>query len=1289
MLIGFAVVGLGGLAYAVWTGSDAKSYEFATADTVGTGKRPTITATGSTATVSWAPSTLTSGAPVTGYDVARYDVGGASQPVSAGCSGTISTLTCTENDVPDGTWQYTVTPRIGLWVGTESPKSLETTVGTTKLVFTTPPRSTVAGVTTNTITVEREDVNGYATTVSALTISLSTDSAGGTFRNAGDTATITDIIIPNGSSSATFRYRDTKSGSATVSASAPSTPTVTPATQVVVVSNAAADHLAFTQQPSDTQAGSVFATQPQVTVQDVYNNTVLAANDTITLSVASGPSGVVSCTSNTGAASSGTASFSGCSIAKSGTYTLQATASGFAPATSASLVIATGPASKLSFSQQPTNATAGVVISPAVTVRIEDAFDNLVTTSTDSVGLAFGANPGLATLAGTVAKPAVGGIATFGDLSIATAASGYTLRATSGTLTLATSDPFSITAAAPHHLIFAQQPTTSASASSITPPVRVRIVDQFDNLTTSTAHVLVSLFTNPSAGTLTGTTDVIAVAGEATFIDLTLDKVGIGYVLRSTSAGVLSADSTPFNITPGAPARLTFSAQPSSAVAGTSLGTITVQVKDAADNLVTGSSAPVTLAVANNAGGGSLSGTASVSAVSGVATFTGLSINKTGTGYTLAAASSGLTGDTSSAFNITPAAANKLSFSSQPTITVAGIAISPAVTVRIEDSFGNLTTSTANVTVALTAPGAATLSGTTNQPAVAGLAIFTNLSVDKIGSYTLTATSGSLTAGVSSTFAISAAGATTLTFSTQPTNVQAATLFSPVVSVSDAFGNPVSGRSVVLTVTGNPSVGFACTTSSTTVASNAAGSSTFTGCRINTAGTYTLTATSTSLTVTSNSFVVSAGPAALVSFAVSPSSPTTANVAFSTQPTVLVTDANNNPVAAAPVILSVTGNPSVGFTCTSVSGSTNASGLLPFAGCKLTKAGTYTFTATAAAITATSTNFTINAAATASISFTTQPSASNTAGVAFTTQPVVTAVDAFANPVSAQSVTLSVTGNPTVGFSCTTNPVTTAAVTGATNFAGCKLTKAGNYTFTATAGAFTATSSSFTINAATTATLTFSTQPSTPTTAGIAITTQPVVTAIDAFANPVNGQSVTLSVTSNPTVGFTCTTNPATTNSTGIATYAGCTLTKAGTYTFTATAGAITTTSTNFTINPGAATKVQMSTCLVTGGTTQTTCGTTFNVGNSKDNTLTFTVDLVDNFGNPVNATTNVALTTSPLTTTDFAVTPTTVVNIAPGTSRSGPIVVTKRANGNPTPVLITVAATGQVSSSFSFTVDK
>src|SRR6185369_12571340 len=100
-----------------------------------------------------------------------------------------------------------------------------------------------------------------------------------------------------------------------------------------------------------------------------------------------------------------------------------------------------------------------------------------------------------------------------------------------------------------------------------------------------------------------------------------------------------------------------------------------------------------------------------------------------------AASSAGLTGATSAAFTISHAAASKLVFSVQPTSATAGVALSPAVQVTVQDAFGNTaTSSTASITVAIgTNPGGGTLTGTTTVGAVSGVATFSNLSVDKVG----------------------------------------------------------------------------------------------------------------------------------------------------------------------------------------------------------------------------------------------------------------------------------------------------------------------------------------------------------------------------------------------------------------------------------------------------------------------------------------------------------------------------------------------------------------------------
>ena len=107
----------------------------------------------------------------------------------------------------------------------------------------------------------------------------------------------------------------------------------------------------------------------------------------------------------------------------------------------------TGTASKLLFGQQPTNTVIGETIAPPVTVQVTDALNNGVTTDTRSVTIAIGTNPSGGALSGTTTVAAVAGVATFSNLSINNAGTGYTLLATSApALTGATSAAFNITA---------------------------------------------------------------------------------------------------------------------------------------------------------------------------------------------------------------------------------------------------------------------------------------------------------------------------------------------------------------------------------------------------------------------------------------------------------------------------------------------------------------------------------------------------------------------------------------------------------------------------------------------------------------------------------------------------------------------------------------------------------------------------------------------------------------------------------------------------------------------------
>jgi hypothetical protein len=126
---------------------------------------------------------------------------------------------------------------------------------------------------------------------------------------------------------------------------------------------------------------------------------------------------------------------------------------------------------KLGFSNQPQNGQASVALAPSITVTAYDPNGVPVSSYVGSVTVAIGNNPGGGTLSGTTTATAFQGIATFSNLSINNAGSGYTLVATAASMTSATSAAFNIAAALPNPppppvLV---SPSNNASSVSTTP----------------------------------------------------------------------------------------------------------------------------------------------------------------------------------------------------------------------------------------------------------------------------------------------------------------------------------------------------------------------------------------------------------------------------------------------------------------------------------------------------------------------------------------------------------------------------------------------------------------------------------------------------------------------------------------------------------------------------------------------------------------------------------------------------------------------------------------------------
>jgi len=520
-------------------------------------------------------------------------------------------------------------------------------------------------------------------------------------------------------------------------------------------------------------AGSPVTTAPSVIVRDASDNPVPGV--AVTFAVTAGGGSVVPVTAvNTN--SSGIAAATSWTLGTSaGANSLTATAApgGITPNTvTFNATAVAGGAGKLGMiTQPPPNATSGVVLSQAPVVQLQDTNGNPVTSAGIAITASIASGPVGASLSGNIEPTEANGQATFSSLVITGPAGSYALQFGGSNLTGVTSDPLTLAAGAATKLVILDQPMTAQSGIALDPVLRVQAQDAAGNPVPSpTRSVQVNILSGDGtlSGTTTRPTDGSAVA---TFTGLVLTGPTGPNTLIFSTPDLATATSSAISLTPGNAASLLWVQTPTSVTAGEFIApSPTVKIVDGAGNTVTTATNPVTVAIANNPGGSTLSGTTTVAPVSGVATFSTLSLDKAGTGYTLAASSTGLTGATSTGFTVSAAAPAALDFVVQPSNAVAGATISPPVTVRILDAFGNPTTSTASVGLALDAnPTAAALSGGSPVAAVSGLATFSGLSVSKAGSgFTLAATSGGLISGTSMAFDITSNPTTTTITSDSP-----------------------------------------------------------------------------------------------------------------------------------------------------------------------------------------------------------------------------------------------------------------------------------------------------------------------------------------------------------------------------------------------------------------------------------------------------------------------------------------------------------------------------------------
>lgn len=410
------------------------------------------------------------------------------------------------------------------------------------------------------------------------------------------------------------------------------------------------------------------------------------------------------------------------------------------------VTVSAASANKLSFSTQPGSGVSNTNLSPQPQVSILDVYGNLVSNATNAVTLAISNNAGPGATLSVTTNPlnAVGGIASFSGVKLDKTGIGYTLLASATSLTSTTSSSFNISSGPATKLVITGLSTQSAGA---TQSITITAKDASGNTTSSYNGDKELIFSGanaspgpvvsyPTIADKSGTAKAFGSATIVTFVNgvatvsLKLYKAETASI--TATDGTISADADRLSVTVSSSTgtQLTFTTQPGN---GVSLAALSpqpvVKILDAYGNVATGATNAITLAIGNNPNSGTLSATSNpLNASSGVASFSSVNINKAGTGYTLTASASGLTGATSSSFNITAAAASRIQLNAGNAQTAP--VLSPVKTlpsVLVTDASGN-PVSGVTVTFTVTA-GGGSVTGATATSNANGIAT--------VGSWTL------------------------------------------------------------------------------------------------------------------------------------------------------------------------------------------------------------------------------------------------------------------------------------------------------------------------------------------------------------------------------------------------------------------------------------------------------------------------------------------------------------------------------------------------------------------------
>ncbi|NPC48875.1 hypothetical protein HPC50_17590 [Corallococcus exiguus] len=522
-------------------------------------------------------------------------------------------------------------------------------------------------------------------------------------------------------------------------------------------------------------------------------------------------------------------------------------------------------------------------------VEVRNGVGEVVTDSTAEVTLSLGSG-GIVFPEGQMKVAAVNGVATFPDVVLKRAGGGYHFIASAEGFAPVASTVFTVSPGAV--VAVGLDRFLDNATVGVAEALEVTLADEYANTATNYTGTVTLTSTDAAATMPAAHTFTTADAGKFKFEGITFRTAGLQFLMLKDSAGAFSSTLPRVNVSAAAASKLVFTQQPTSRVSTrASVGTVKVAVQDAFGNPVSVTGLAVKLSLP--AGAFTLAGTVSAAPVDGVATFTGVSIAGHGTTH-LVASAQGLQDVSSADVQVVDDVAPAKPVLTQTGATETGLTVQ-WTGVGDDGAQGQVTaqelrysTSAITTDAAFNAATPVTVAAPV-PPGTVQSATLSGLTPGQTYHVALKVTDAHGNSSRSDSLAVSTVNAavTQLAFTTQPSNGTAGSALANVaVSLLDARGDVVSTATTVVTLTLTGQPGF---TAVAVAAVN--GVATFSGLRVDTAGSFTFTATAGALTQASQSFTVGAGAAAKLVLAAFPGP---VDAGDSNDVTVSVADAHGN-----------------------------------------------------------------------------------------------------------------------------------------------------------------------------------------------------------------------------------------------------------------------------------------------------------------------------------------------------------------------------------------------------------